>query len=867
MAFVRSSAATTLTTTHALEGWAFVTSSAEGPAELDALHGSLAWRDLPHPMPIAAALRRHGLWDFDVARRPSLDDETFWYRARCCRREGESNILRIAGLATLSDVFVDGEHVLRSDNMFHAHAVDLGSRGDSCDVLFRFSSINAALQKKRPRPRWKTRLASHQDLRFIRTSLVGRMPGWSPPAPPIGPWRDVVVEHSPSFVIDDVDLRTSLVGNDGVVTVAVRLKAPFAARVTAADLEVGDLMTPLGVAREGHDVFLSGEMSLPSPRRWWPHTHGEPSRYEARVRLLVDDRGEIRRDVIELGHVAFRAVALDTADESGRRRGFGLIVNDVPVFCRGACWTTVDVATLTSRDLATYRDVLERVRAAGMNMVRLSGTMFYESDLFYELCDELGILVWQDFAFANMDYPIGDAAFRTSVEREARELMARLQARPSLAVVCGGSEVEQQAAMFGAPRDVWVSELQADLLPAAVRARCPDVVYWRNSPSGGPLPFVVDEGVGHYYGVGAYMRPLSDARHANVRFASECLAFANVPEDDLFPSILAEGQAPIVHARWKERTSKDHGSGWDFEDVRDHYMALLFGVDPVRVRAEDMNRYLHLARVTTARVIERTMGELRRSGSTCRGALVWFLQDLWPGAGWGILDSRGLPKSPYWALRRALQPLAMTLTDEGVNGLRVHIMNDSAEAIEGALHLAFYRDGHVAVARAESRVVVSARSSVEVSADAMLETFIDTTHAYRFGPRGHDVVVATLRRPSSEVLCELALASGIGPTCTPELVEATIRSANDGSSDLLLEVRSKRFLNGVGVTLSGAVGRESRAYVAEDNYFDVPPNEPRTVRLAWRGPEACTRKTRLGALSAVNLTVPVHLLFPREGGS
>lgn len=798
------------------------------------------WLAIDRPMTVLAALRAHERWSYDRPR--PLDDETWWFRARAPRKNGAVNILRIGGLATLADVFVDGEHVLRSENMFHAHSIDIdaprnvGTDDDDVEVTIRFDPINAELAKKKPRPRWKTRLTSHQQLRHVRTSLVGRMPGWSPPTPPVGPWRDVFVEHASRYVIDDADVRTRIDGEHGKATVALSLEKAMG--VERATLVVGDTSTPLEVTHTGDQALVRGEITVARPKLWWPHTHGEPHRYPARIVLNEEE-------AIDLGHVAFRSVRLDTS-----RKRFSLSINGVPVFCRGACWTSTDVVSLTG-EAEAYRQVLDRVRDAGMNMLRLSGTLFYESDLFYEMCDELGILVWQDFAFANMDYPINDEAFRASVVREANELTDRLQSRPCIAMFCGGSEVEQQAAMFGAARENWRGPLEDDVLPAAVAARCPDVPYWPNSPSGGALPFHVDEGAGHYYGVGAYLRPLEDARRANVKFASECLAFANVPEDDLFPSILEDGQAPIVTARWKERSSKDHGSGWDFEDVRDHYVRLLFGVDPTLLRYQDMPRYLQLSRVTTGEVMARTMNELRFSG-TCGGALVWFLQDLWPGAGWGILDCRGSPKSPYWFLRRSLRSLQMAITDEGVNGLHLHLANDGAAKVTGGLTVSFFR-GDKAIAAGTAPVVVPPRSSIDVSADSLLTSFVDSAHAYRFGPPGHDLVVASLIDPDSGAT--LAAAHHLGrfaapPACSVSDVEATFFR---GPHDLAVTIRSKRFLHAVSITVP--------KHLPDDNYFDVLPGSPRTVALR---PIGDVKRSPAGTLAALNLSaeIPLHLQSP-----
>jgi beta-mannosidase len=850
MALVRRS---TLVEPIPIAGWSLAESTAERPDDL----GAAEWSENPTATTVAAALRSHKRWDFDRPR--PFDAETWWFRCNLPELrsgQGERNILRIGGLATLADVFLDGRHVLRSENMFHEHRIDLdevlrgaggspppgaGSPDRAHELAFRFAPVATALAARRPRPRWKTRLASHQQLRWIRTSLAGRMPGWSPPVPPVGPWRPVVLERWSRFVVKDADVRTRVEASRGVVAVKLRL-GPIdgGGPIERAVLAVGEERATLRLSSDGADLVLEGELSIADPKLWWPHTHGAQDRYPARV-LIESDEGEA---TIELGPVAFRTVRLDTSAQ-----GFAIHVNDVPIFCRGACWTTLDIATLTSTP-EEYARVLGSVRDAGMNMVRLTGTLFYEADAFYDVCDELGILVWQDFAFANMDYPIADEGFRASVTREASELLGRLQARPSLAILCGGSEIEQQAAMFGAARELWRGPLLDQVLPEASAALCPDVPYWPNSPSGGALPFHVDTGVAHYYGVGAYLRPFDDARRSRVRFASECLAFANVPEDDLFPLFLAEGEAPFVHAKWKQRTSKDHGSGWDFEDVRDHYVGRLFGVDPMRVRYEDMDRYLALSRVASGEVMARVFADFRRSGSTCMGGLVWFLQDLWPGAGWGVLDARGLPKSPYWFLKRALQPLSLSITDEGVNGLHLHVVNDRSEGVAGVLRFALYREGEVITAQGATDVVVPPRSAVALAGDGLLETFADTARAYHFGPPGHGLAIATLvDRDSGAPLAEaFYLLDFASPPPCAGLEASLVREEGGGLAAL---VRTKRFAHAVAIAVPG--------YVADDNYFDLAPGAARTIALRPIAGSPASKRTPSGTLSALNLRTPVGL--------
>src|SRR5581483_5225926 len=319
------------------------------------------------------------------------------------------------------------------------------------------------------------------------------------------------------------------------------------------------------------DNTYRGRLDIPNVLLWWPHTHGEPALYDAHLAISLDG-SDTNTDIdVDLGRIGFRTLTLDTTAGD-----FALSVNGVPVFCRGACWTPPDPVSLDC-DLESLRQTLEQVRAAGMNMLRVGGTMVYESDAFLDLCDANGILLWQDFMFANMSYPEGDPAFSASVREEARQQLGRLAGRPCLAVLCGNSEGEQQSAMWGAPRDSWSAPLFHETLAQLAREARPDVPYWPSSAHGGEFPHQGNTGTTSYYGVGAYLRPLEDARRSEVRFASECLAFANIPEDKTLARMPGGPAIRCHHPAWKARTPRDLGAGWDFDDVRDHYLARPFG--------------------------------------------------------------------------------------------------------------------------------------------------------------------------------------------------------------------------------------------------------------------------------------------------
>jgi len=257
--------------------------------------------------------------------------------------------------------------------------------------------------------------------------------------------------------------------------------------------------------------------------------------------------------------------------------------------------------------------------------------------------------------------------------------------------------------------------------------------------------------------------------------------------------------------------------------VRDHYVHELFGVDPMRVRYADVGRYLALGRVATGEAMARTFAEFRRAASGCDGALVWFFRDLWPGAGWGVLDAYGRPKSAYYYLRRVLAPVALFATDEGANGVELCAVNDGPSAVEGVLTITLWRDGVIVVAEATANVVLPARGQVSVRADAVLPHFLDTAYAYRFGPQGFHALAGVLRRLDGTVLAETVFFPGGLRTDREDVgLEAAARNV-EGSSAIEVTLQSQR--------LSRDVAIEAVGYSSDDNYFHLLPGIEKTVRL------------------------------------
>ncbi|WP_181703366.1 glycoside hydrolase family 2 protein [Chthonobacter albigriseus] len=798
------------------EGWRLLSTRSGAFPTPDALPPDAEFTPAEVPGTVAGALERAGR--FDRQAPIPLHDDDHWFLGDLVGR-GRTRLV-FEGLATICDVFVDDRHLLRTSNMFARDHVEVELDGRHRIALC-FRALSPALAMKGPRARWRPQMIPTQGLRLVRTTLLGHMPGWCPSVHAVGPYREIRLEDPSTPFFESKRVDAAWDGGKGRLTVRVEASnLPGGAAIVCA----GRSAPLVGDGAGGHIASLDGLDVEP----WWPATHGDQPLYP--VTLAGAGRE------IELCRTGFRTIGVTHGSDG---RGFGLNVNGEPIFCRGAVWTNADIVDLPA-DGPRLSERLSLVREAGMNMVRIGGTMTYESPAFFRLCDELGILVWQDLMFANFDYPASDAAFVAEVRREVRDQLSASAGSPSLAVVCGGSEVMQQAAMFGLPRDVWRHPLFTEILPPELEALRPDVPYVENSPSGGPLPFVPGEGIGHYYGVGAYGRPLEDARRAEVRFAGECLAFSNVPDE---ATLARSPLGPAVHhPRWKAGVPRDLAASWDFEDVRETYLAMLYGIDPQRLRREDPVRYLELSRAVTGDVMEATFGEWRRGASPTRGALVWTLTDLAPGAGWGVVDHSGCPKPAWHALKRAFRPLSVWFTDEGTNGLAIHLANERPAAVKARLKVEALRNGRTKVVGFEREVDLPPRSLQAFDAAGLLGAFFDFTYAYRFGPPSHDVVTASLVcAETGDMLADAHhLPLGRRVERQPILLTASCETHEDG---FVLSIATDRFARGVHVV--------DECFRAVDDWFHLSPGVTRRMRLVRR-PDAAASAEPHGEIRALN---------------
>lgn len=787
---------------------------ASAPDEYDeqSILAGEGWIGAVVPGTAAAALTADGCPPEEVAER-AYDNEDWWFRTAFPAADPGPAVLRCDGLATIADVWLNGERVVHSDNMFIGSQALIPSLQADNELIVRFAALGPKLRQRHKRPRWRTPRLPSQHLRWYRTTLFGRMLDAIPVPVPVGPWRDITIAPIRSAAPARAVVRAACdpAGDGGSVDVRVELHGRWdEAGILAVDGTTAVLTreaTPIGSSSTL--TTYAGSVALPKVRRWWPHTHGEPTLYG--VELRIGDR------TLDLGRAGFREIEVDRGDD-----GFSVAVNGVPIFARGACWTPMDPIGLSGTE-PKQRAALDQFRAAHLNMVRIPGETVYENDTFYDLCDELGILVWQDCMFSTVDIP-DDEDFLASVATELTQVFDRLSRRPSLTVLSGGSELEQSAAMAGVERSELTAPRVRTLIEDLVAQQLPGTPFVASSPTGGVLPIQTDSGVSHYYGVGAYLRPTEDARRSGVRFASECLAFAVPPEPRTVETHCGGAARSGHHPAWKRAVNRDAGASWDFEDVVDHYVGVLFGVDRAQVRYSDPERALDLCRVTVAALVETTMSEWRRPTSPCAGALVLQYRDLVPGAGWGVIDSLGYPKAPWYVLRRVMAPVTVLLTDEGLNGIRAHLVNDGPHAWAGTLRAELFgRHGKICLETSATSVQIPVRGGVTVDLAGTFSGFRDMNHAYRFGPAAFDVVAATLLDDAGVQTAQaMHLPLGQNRPIEDDLDIQAV-ATKDQTGVWGLELVADRFAQWVTIELDEGH--------PDDSYFHLLPGQPRCVVL------------------------------------
>lgn len=674
------------------QGWQFrqvpSTGSAVSP-EVD----FTVWRTASMPGTVHTDLLAHNLIPDPYVGAPEADLQWIglsdWeyrttFEATAAMRGAPRSELTFEGLDTFAEVFLNGEKVLDADNAFRTWRIPVQGRlregSNEVRVVLR-SPIGRLLPQVQAMPH---RIAGNypspygDEPKDVLTANFVRKPGyhygwdWGPRYVTAGIWRDVQLTSWDIARVQDLQIRQDRVTADvaevtAIPTVDIATPGDYAIRTW--QIAPGGRRTVVATRRIALPAGINRipqAVRIERPQRWYPAGYGAQPLYTFEVEVLQGERVVDHRTV----RTGLRSVQLRRERDAGGRE-FAFVVNDIPIFAKGA--NSIPFDMFPSRVTpAQLRRVLQSAVDANMNMVRSWGGGYYESDAFYDIADELGLLVWQDFMFGGGMQPAYDPAFRANVVAEAHDQIRRLRNHPSLVVWCGNNEEEIAWKYWGHGKtlkeadpafaarvwDGYVQLFDRDLR-RVVAEEGGGIAYWPSSPSDDMAEVANTPASGdmHYWEVwGNPARPPSAYLDITPRFMSEYGLQAWPVRSTIDRVIGRDDQrvdSPTVQAHQKFMAGKGN-------ERLLHYIRMEFG------EPKDFGDFVYLSQVMQAEGIGLAARHHRASRPHTMGSLYWQLNDVWPGASWSGIDWFGRWKALQFHARRFFAPVAVAaLRKEG----------------------------------------------------------------------------------------------------------------------------------------------------------------------------------------------------------
>jgi beta-mannosidase len=734
--------------------------------------------------------------------------------------------LDFKGLDTYADVYLNDKLLFKADNFFIKWVKDikelLREKGNHLKIYFHSpTKIGLAALKKQGFP-----LPSPNDQSEIgamgedKVGIFMRKPGyhfgwdWGPRLVTSGIWQPVILKAwNTARVIDVFYEQQKVNAAKAEILTHVQIQAAVAGEMEISVETAGrQVVKKVVEVKVGDNNFIL-PFSLTKPELWWPHNLGNPSLYNFELILA---KGDLVLDS-SLQKIGLRDVQIIRKPDSAGS-SFYVQINGVPVFCKGANYIPQDVF-IPRVNGEKYESLLKSALAANMNMLRVWGGGFYEKDIFYNLCDEYGIMVWQDFMFACSMFP-ADASFTENVKKEAIYNVKRLRNHASIMLWCGNNEIDQawgnyqEKAGWGWKQrytevqqaELWTTyqKIFNDILPNAVKSENPKAFYWTSSPYNKKYIHASDttkNGDMHYWGVWHGEHDFEAFNDHVGRFMSEYgfqsfPEFGTVkkftkPEDWKIESevMMAHQRAPIGNMRIKSYLEKYY-----------HFPS-------------SFKHQLYLGQVLQAEGMKVGVEAHRRAMPFNMGSLYWQINDCWPVASWSGMDYEQNWKGLHYFVKKAFENVLISpfLKDDK---LFIQVVSDSLSAIKATTKLA--------VKDFKGKVIWQTEVPFEVKANSSKLVY--------------QIPVANILKTTSKatVLLTASLMIGTKELTTNVLYFDRVKNINLPFSKI--SFKEKHVAGGIEVSLSSATLAKN-VYLDydnlkgrfSDNYFDLLPGETKTV--------------------------------------
>jgi len=621
------------------------------------------------------------------------------------------------GLDTYAEVRLNDSLILSADNMFRTWKADckgfIKKKNNTLNILFQ-SPLKENIPKFKNLP---YQLPAGNDRSEVKVSVFARKApyhfgwDWGPRFVTSGIWRPVQIEAWESTRITDFQIyQISLSDRCAELKAVADVQSDAGGEFILKLLNGNKTIVKHKVILHRGENILSEIFKIKNPKLWWTNGLGEPHLYKFSV-VLLQKGSTIDKKSTGFG---IRTVEIVQKPDSAGK-SFYFKINGVPVFMKGANYIPQD-SFLPRVTKERYEKIISSAKDANMNMLRVWGGGIYENDIFYDLCDENGILVWQDFMFSCSMYP-GDDEFLSNVKKEAEENVKRLRNHPSIALWCGNNEMQVAWERWGYQKVFGYSKSDSakiyneylkifhGILPDVVNSLDPGRFYWPSSPNSAPSGWDEEARSGdfHYWGVWWGKEPFSAYEKYVGRFVSE-YGFQSMPSYYTIRSFADSSSCYMVSPVLKSHNKHPVG----FETI-DQYMKRDFKVP------ENFRDYITASQILQAEGMKTAIEAYRRAMPYCMGSLYWQLDDCWPVVSWSSIDYFGRWKAFHYYLKKLYAPVLVSAVYKD-GKLEVYLVSDISENRDVKLKIKlmdffgkelWYHEEYVSMPANTSKVVFS----------------------------------------------------------------------------------------------------------------------------------------------------------------
>ncbi|HXY13383.1 MAG TPA: glycoside hydrolase family 2 protein [Terriglobales bacterium] len=752
------------------------------------------------------------------------------------------------GLDTFADVYLNSKAILHTNNMFREWRVaakpSLAAGDNTLRIVFH-SPVKYMLPYAKSLPYLLPSISTHNfgnEENIATAPYTRKAPyqygwDWGPRFLTEGIWKPVLLESWDALRIDNFHVH-----QQKITAEAATLTAELAIEASQASTAVISYAHNELPGRESNDgsqtVQLDPGMNhvsfafrIASPKRWYPVGYGAQDRYRFSTSIRIGRETAARAELT----TGLRSVELRRqADEWGK--SFEFVVNGIPVFAKGADVIPFDsFPSRVTREV--QRSILQAARDAHMNMVREWGGGHYESDDFFEICDELGIMVWQEFMFGGDMVP-GDVEFQENVRQEAIDQITRLRDHPSVVIWCGNNEVETgwhhwedrqefKESISPETRDrVWQDYIImfADILKSAVAQYADSTPYWPSSSSANfeEVPDNQHNGDMHYWAVWHQQAPAEDYTKQFPRFMTE-FGFQSFPEMRTIRTFAKpedfDIRSTVMQAHQKNKGGNERILTYMLREYRE---------------PKDFPSFVYLSQVQQAEIIKIGAEHLRRQRPRTMGSLYWQLNDCWPVASWASIDYYGRWKALHFYARRFYDDVLVSpfLHDDKVD---VYVVSDKLQPLSATIHARLLDFSGKVLLEQTKDVSVPAQSS------AIYLSLAKTDLSAKADPR-QSFLVFDLEMAGKRLSRNLIFFDAMHNVELPSpRIESSLSDSGQGYS---LKLQSEKLARNVAISFGDVDVQIS------DNYFDLLPGEPLIIDLK----SSATLEQLRNALKVMSLT-------------